>query len=114
MAVGPAVSHAFRSAVGKSQLSSVLSPAVEVLQSGHQIHAVHASLCRAGLQFGNENEARAFAKSEGWETDDVEDIALRVRPPWKLEIRESRFGEVHCEGSLFCRNRQVFLGNGAV
>ena len=29
--------------------------------------------------FGNENEARAFAKSEGWETEDVEDIAQRVR-----------------------------------
>ena len=29
--------------------------------------------------FGNENEARAFAKSEGWETEDVEEIALRVR-----------------------------------
>jgi adenosine kinase len=28
--------------------------------------------------FGNENEARAFSKSEGWETDDVEEIALRV------------------------------------
>lgn len=27
-----------------------------------------------------ENEARAFAKSEGWETEDVEEIALRVRP----------------------------------
>lgn len=26
-----------------------------------------------------ENEARAFAKSEGWETEDVEEIALRVR-----------------------------------
>lgn len=25
-----------------------------------------------------ENEARAFAKSEGWETEDVEEIALRV------------------------------------
>jgi adenosine kinase len=30
------------------------------------------------MQFGNENEARAFAKSEGWETEDVEDIALRI------------------------------------
>lgn len=28
--------------------------------------------------FGNENEARAFAKSEGWETGDIEDIALRI------------------------------------
>lgn len=28
--------------------------------------------------FGNENEARAFAKSEGWETEDVEEIALKV------------------------------------
>ena len=28
--------------------------------------------------FGNENEARAFAKSEGWETEDVGEIALRV------------------------------------
>ncbi|KAI7844663.1 hypothetical protein COHA_001752 [Chlorella ohadii] len=28
--------------------------------------------------FGNENEARAFAKSEGWETEDVEEIALRI------------------------------------
>ena len=28
--------------------------------------------------FGNENEARAFAKSEGWETEDVEEIALRA------------------------------------
>jgi len=28
--------------------------------------------------FANENEARAFAKSEGWETEDVEEIALRV------------------------------------
>ena len=28
--------------------------------------------------FGNENESRAFAKSEGWETEDVQEIALRV------------------------------------
>eukprot|EP00889_Picochlorum_renovo_P002582 jgi/Picre1/29612/NNA_004997.t1 len=28
--------------------------------------------------FGNENEARAFAKSEGWETQDVAEIALKV------------------------------------
>jgi adenosine kinase len=28
--------------------------------------------------FANENEARAFAKSEGWDTEDVEEIALRV------------------------------------
>ena len=28
--------------------------------------------------FGNENEARAFAKSEGWETEVVEEIALKV------------------------------------
>ena len=28
--------------------------------------------------FGNENEARAFAKSEGWETEDIEEIAMRV------------------------------------
>lgn len=28
--------------------------------------------------FGNENEARTFAKTEGWETEDVEEIALRV------------------------------------
>ena len=30
------------------------------------------------MQFGNENEARAFAKSEGWETEDVEEIAVRA------------------------------------
>ena len=29
--------------------------------------------------FGNETEARAFAKSEGWETQDVAEIALKVR-----------------------------------
>lgn len=28
--------------------------------------------------FGNENEARAFAASEGWETEDLEEIALRI------------------------------------
>jgi adenosine kinase len=28
--------------------------------------------------FGNENEARAFAASEGWATEDVEEIALRI------------------------------------
>ena len=28
--------------------------------------------------FGNETEARAFAKSEGWETEDVAEIALKV------------------------------------
>lgn len=28
--------------------------------------------------FGNENEARAFAKSEGWETEDVAEIAMKV------------------------------------
>jgi adenosine kinase len=28
--------------------------------------------------FGNENEARAYAKSEGWDTEDVGEIALRV------------------------------------
>lgn len=37
-----------------------------------------------------ENEARAFAKSEGWETEDVEEIALRVRhmwPGWRRAVR---------------------------
>ena len=28
--------------------------------------------------FGNETEAEAFAKSEGWPTEDKKDIALRV------------------------------------
>ena len=28
--------------------------------------------------FGNENEARAFAKSEGWETEDIEEIAKKA------------------------------------
>lgn len=28
--------------------------------------------------FGNETEARAFAKSEGWATEDVAEIALKV------------------------------------
>lgn len=28
--------------------------------------------------FGNENEARTFAKSEGWSTEDVSEIALKV------------------------------------
>ena len=41
------------------------------------MHA-HFNLCPA------ENEARAFAKSEGWETEDVEEIALRVRAGWLL------------------------------
>jgi adenosine kinase len=30
--------------------------------------------------FGNETEARAFAKSEGWATEDVAEIALKVPP----------------------------------
>lgn len=29
--------------------------------------------------FGNETEARAFAESEGWEMQDVAEIALKVR-----------------------------------
>lgn len=29
--------------------------------------------------FGNETEAEAFAKSEGWPTEDKKDIAQRVR-----------------------------------
>jgi sugar/nucleoside kinase (ribokinase family) len=29
--------------------------------------------------FGNENEAATFAESEGWETKDIAEIALRVR-----------------------------------
>lgn len=29
--------------------------------------------------FGNETEARAFAQSEGWETEDVAEIALKAR-----------------------------------
>lgn len=28
--------------------------------------------------FGNENEARTFAKTEGWETEDVAEIAAKV------------------------------------
>jgi adenosine kinase len=28
--------------------------------------------------FGNETEAAAFAASEGWETQDVQEIALKV------------------------------------
>lgn len=30
--------------------------------------------------FGNETEARAFAESEGWGTEDVAEIALKVKP----------------------------------
>ncbi len=29
--------------------------------------------------FGNETEARAFAETEGWATEDVAEIALKVR-----------------------------------
>ena len=29
--------------------------------------------------FGNETEARAFAKTEGWDTEDVAEIALKAR-----------------------------------
>lgn len=29
--------------------------------------------------FGNENEAETFAQSEGWDTKDLGEIALRVR-----------------------------------
>ena len=34
--------------------------------------------------FGNETEARTFAKTEGWETEDVEEIALRIRCGWTV------------------------------
>lgn len=30
--------------------------------------------------FGNETEARAFAQTEGWETEDVAEIALKASP----------------------------------
>ena len=33
---------------------------------------------RADYLFGNETEAAAFAKSEGWETTDVEEIAAKI------------------------------------
>ena len=29
--------------------------------------------------FGNETEARAFAKSEDWDTEDVAEIAIKAR-----------------------------------
>lgn len=48
--------------------------------------------------FGNENEARAFAKSEGWDTEDVEEIALRI----------SRFGK-----ASGVRPRTVVITQGA-
>ena len=35
----------------------------------------------ADFVFGNENEARTFAKTEGWETEDVAVIAEKVRFP---------------------------------
>lgn len=33
---------------------------------------------KADFLFGNETEAAAFAKSEGWETTDVEEIAKKI------------------------------------
>ena len=41
--------------------------------------AVAPNCCSPRRRRAAENEARAFAKSEGWETEDVEEIALRVR-----------------------------------
>jgi adenosine kinase len=48
--------------------------------------------------FGNENEARAFAKSENWDTEDVEEIALKA----------SRFPKANG-----CRARTVVFTQGA-
>lgn len=48
--------------------------------------------------FGNENEARAFSKSEGWETEDVEQIALKI----------SRMPKANG-----CRPRSVIITQGA-
>ena len=40
------------------------------------VSSIHPTRHRSAMRA--ENEARAFAKSEGWETEDVEEIALRV------------------------------------
>eukprot|EP00192_Tetraselmis_astigmatica_P011213 CAMPEP_0117654556 /NCGR_PEP_ID=MMETSP0804-20121206/3807_1 /TAXON_ID=1074897 /ORGANISM="Tetraselmis astigmatica, Strain CCMP880" /LENGTH=357 /DNA_ID=CAMNT_0005460845 /DNA_START=431 /DNA_END=1504 /DNA_ORIENTATION=- len=37
-----------------------------------------ATLPNADFLFGNENEARTFAKTEGWETEDVKEIAEKI------------------------------------
>jgi sugar/nucleoside kinase (ribokinase family) len=42
--------------------------------------------------FGNENEAATFAESEGWETRDIAEIALKVGDEQSTAIRQC----VHC------------------
>lgn len=37
-----------------------------------------ATLPNVDFLFGNENEARTFARTEGWETEDVAEIAKKV------------------------------------
>lgn len=40
--------------------------------------ALVGALKKADFLFGNETEAAAFAKSEGWETTDVKEIARKI------------------------------------
>jgi hypothetical protein len=53
------------------------------------------------VESGAENEARAFAKSEGWETEDVEEIALRVRCQKGMRRRASVWAQ-HKAGQAGC------------
>lgn len=40
--------------------------------------ALDKAIGMADFLFGNETEAAAFAESEGWETKDVSEIALKI------------------------------------
>lgn len=58
-------------------LLSVLISVVENVSLA-MIHFHAAALPYMDFLFGNETEAQTFAESEGWETRDVSEIALKI------------------------------------
>ena len=60
--------------------------------------------------FGNETEARAFAASEGWETQDIPEIALKVPAPYRtccVSIASISFGGRLKDLSKNCHAKQA-------
>ena len=61
--------------------------------------------------FGNENEARAFARSEGWDTDNCAEIALRIAGMPKASGHRGRTVVVTqgCDPTVVAQNGTVRL-----
>ena len=52
--------------------------------------------------FGNETEAAAFAETEGWETKDISEIALKVALAAGIGLQDLGFGARAPGLQIFC------------